>query len=104
MKVNFNSALFLPFAAAAFALAFSIVILSDAATTILLNGLGLPSWYPITHLATGAGLFAGGLIVLAAMKGNSRAMLLLGEVFAGGALAAIVIFERMSLWALPYLE
>jgi hypothetical protein len=106
-----NPAAWLPYAASAFALVFAVVILSDAVTTILLNGFAAvlsesPSleWYVMTHLATGATLFAGGMIALLAMNGGSAALLVAGEALAGGALAAIVIFERMSLWALPYLD
>lgn len=112
MKVNIgNAPVWLPFTASAFALAFAIVILSDAGVTVLLNRLALPLtesptllWYVVTHLLTGAGLFAGGAITLAAIEGRSRTLLVVGEVFAGAALATIVVFERLSLWALPYLE
>jgi len=105
MRVNLgDSHSWLPFAAAVFALAFALVILGDAATTMLLDGLGLPRWYAATHLTAGAVLLAGALTALLAMKGRSSGLLVLGEAFAGAALAAIVIFEETSLWALPYVD
>jgi hypothetical protein len=112
MNVNIrNGSVWLPFTASAFALAFAIVILGDAGATIVLNGFAqeLPQSptvmrYAIVHLATGTILMAGGVIALIAMESRSRALLLLGEAFAGAALATIVICEKMSLWTLPYLE
>lgn len=112
MSLNFREAsVWLPFTASAFALAFAIVILGDAGATMVLNGFvqELPQSptvmrYAVVHLATGTILLAGGLIALIAMESRSRAMLLLGEAFAGAALGAIVIFEKMSLWTLTYLE
>lgn len=112
MKVNIgNASVWLPFAASAFALAFAIVILGDASATIVLNGFAqeLPQSptvmrYAVVHLAAGTILLAGGVIALIAMESRSRTLLLLGETFAGVALATIVICEKMSLWALPYLE
>lgn len=112
MKVNFgNAPIWLPFTASAFALVFAIAILSDLGMTILFDRLALPlsesstmRWYVIVHSATGAGLFAGAVIALAAMEMRSQALLVVGEAFASVALATIIIFERMSVWALPYLE
>jgi hypothetical protein len=112
MKVNFgNAPVWLPFAASAFALAFAIAILSDVGMTVLFDRFALPlsdsptmKWYVIVHLATGAGLFAGAVIALAAMEMRSQALLVVGEAFASVALVTIVIFEKMSIWALPYLE
>ena len=49
-------------------------------------------------------LLAGAVMALIAMESRSRAMLVMGEVFASAALATIVICEKLSLWALPYLE
>jgi len=94
MKANIPEAsVWLPFAASAFALVFAVVILGDTAATIVLNGL-----------ATGAVLLCGAVMALIAMESRSRALLVMGQVFAGGSLATIVIFERLSLWTLPYLE
>lgn len=112
VKVNFgNAPVWLPIAASAFALVFAVVILSDVGITILFNRLALPlsesptmKWYVIVHLATGAGLLAGAVIALVAMEARSRRLLVVGEAFASAALATIVIFERLSIWALPYLE
>jgi hypothetical protein len=112
VKVNLgNAPVWLPFAASAFALVFAVVILSDVGITILFNRFGLPlsesptmKWYVIVHLATGAGLLAGAVIALVAMEARSRTLLVMGQAFASAALATIVIFERMSIWALPYLE
>jgi len=106
-----DASTWLPYIAAAFALVLAIVILSDAATTLVFNGFAQqlsesPTVlrYATVHLVTGAVLLAGAVIVLLAMESRSRALLVLGEVFASAALATIVIFERLSLWALPYLE
>ncbi len=112
VKVNFgNAPVWLPYAASAFALVFAIVILSDVGITILFDRFALPlsesptmKWYVIVHLATGAGLLAGAVIALVAMEARSRALLVVGEAFTSAALATIVIFERMSIWALPYLD
>jgi len=112
MKPDFREApAWLPFIASAFALVLAIVILSDAGTTIVLNGLAprlsespTVMRYALVHLATGAALLAGALIALTAMEARSRALLVVGELFASAALATIVIFERLSLWALPYLD
>jgi hypothetical protein len=112
MKPDFPEAsVWLPFVAATFALVFAVVVLGDAAATIVLNGFAqeLPQSptvmrYAVVHLATGAVLLAGAVMVLIAMESRSRALLVVGELFAGAALATIVIFERMSLWALPYLD
>ena len=101
----------LPYTAAAFALVFAIVILGDAATTLALNGLAprlsespMVMRYTAAHLATGAALLAGAVIALIAIESRSRPLLVVGELFASAALATIVIFERLSLWALPYLD
>ena len=101
----------LQYIAAAFALVFAVVILGDAVATIVLNGFAqeLPQSptvmrYATVHLATGAVLLAGAVMALIAMESRSRALLVTGEVFASAALATIVIFERLSLWTLPYLE
>jgi hypothetical protein len=106
-----DASAWLPYAASAFALVFAIVILSDAATTIVLNGFvsqlaesPTVMRYTAAHLATGAALFAGGVTALVAMEARSQALLVVGEVFTSAALATIVIFERLSLWALPYLD
>ena len=112
VKINFGSApVWLPFAASAFALVFAIAILSDVGITLLFNRFALPlsesptmKWYVIVHLATGAGLLAGAMIALVAMEARSRALLVVGQAFASAALATIVVFERLSIWALPYLE
>ena len=111
MKKLADASTWLPYIAAAFALVLAIVILSDAATTLVFNGFAQqlsesPTVlrYATVHLVTGAVLLAGAVIVLLAMESRSRALLVLGEVFASAALATIVIFERLSLWALPYLE
>ena len=112
MRLNFReTSVWLPFTASAFALAFAIVILGDAGATIVLNGFAqeLPQSptvmrYAVVHLATGTILLAGGVIALIAMESRSRTLLLLGQTFAGAALATIVICEKMSLWTLPYLE
>ena len=112
MNARFSDAsAWLPYAAAAFALVFAVVILGDAAATIALNGFAqeLPQsptvmHYAIVHLATGATLLVGSVIALIAMESRSRALLVVGEVFASAALGVIVFFERMSLWALPYLD
>ena len=112
MKLNFREAsVWLPFTASAFALAFAIVILGDAGATIVFNGFAeefsqstTVMRYVVVHLATGTVLLAGAVIALVAMESRSRSLLLLGEAFAGTALGTIVIFEKMSLWALPYLE
>jgi phage shock protein PspC (stress-responsive transcriptional regulator) len=112
MKVIIGDAsVWLPFTASAFALAFAIVILGDAGATIVLNGFAqeLPQSptvlrYAVVHLATGTMLLAGAVIALIAMESRSRTLLLMGEAFAGAALATIVICEKMSLWTLPYLE
>src|SRR5215831_9987289 len=112
MKLNLPEAsVWLPFVASAFALVFAVVILGDAAATIVLNGFAqeLPQSptvmrYATAHLATGAVLLAGAVMALIAMESRSRAMLVMGEVFASAALATIVICEKLSLWALPYLE
>ena len=109
MKPDLSDArMWLPFTAAAFALVFAIVILSDACTTVL---LAMPlsesptmMWYAVRHLATGGALLAGGLIALVAVEGRSSTLLVAGEAFASAALATIVILERLSLWAAPYLE
>ena len=106
-----ETSVWLPFTASALALAFAIVILGDAGATIVLNGFAqeLPQSptvmrYAVVHLATGTILLAGGVIALIAMESRSRMLLLLGQIFAGAALATIVICEKMSLWTLPYLE
>ena len=112
MKLDFPEASeWLPFAASAFALVFAVVILGDAAATIVLNGFAQDlaqsptvMRYAIVHLATGAVLLAGAVIALIAMESRSRTLLVVGELCAGAALATIVVFERMSLWALPYLD
>ena len=112
MNLNFRDvSLWLPFAASAFALVFAIVILGDASATIVLNGFGRElsqsptvMRYAIVHLATGATLLTGAVIALIALEARSRKLLALGEAFAGGALATIVIFEKLSLWGLPYFE
>ena len=112
MKLNLHEAsAWLPFVASAFALAFAVVILGDAVATIVLNGFAqeLPQSptvmrYAIVHLASGAALLVAGVMTLIAMESRSRTLLVAGELFAGAALATIVICERMSLWALPYLE
>ena len=112
MKANIPEAsVWLPFAASAFALVFAVVILGDTAATIVLNGFAqeLPQSptvmrYAAVHLATGAVLLCGAVMALIAMESRSRALLVMGQVFAGGSLATIVIFERLSLWTLPYLE
>jgi hypothetical protein len=112
MKTNLREAsAWLPFTASAFALVFAIVILSDAGATIAFNGFAQelsqsPTIlrYAILHLATGAALLAGAVIALIAIESQSRALLMVGEAFAGAALGTIVIFEKMSLWTLPYLE
>jgi hypothetical protein len=101
----------LPYVAAAFALVFAVVILSDAATTLVFNGFAQqlsesPTVlrYAAVHLATGTVLLVGAVAVLLAMESRSRAPLVLGEVFASVALVTIVIFERLSLWTLPYVD
>jgi hypothetical protein len=101
----------LPYVAAVFALVFAVVILGDAAATIVLNGFAqeLPQSptvmrYAVVHLATGAVLLGGAVMALIAMESRSRGLLVMGELFAGAALVTIVIFERMSLWPLPYLD
>ena len=106
-----NVTTWLPYAASAFALVLAIVILSDAGTTIVLNELAprlsespMVMRYTLVHFATGATLFAGAVIALIAMEARSRGLLVVGELFASAALATIVVFERMSLWALPYLD
>jgi hypothetical protein len=112
MKVNIaDGSVWLPFTASAFALAFAIMILGEAAATIVFNGFAqeLPQSptvmrYAVVHLVTGTILLAGAAIALIAMESRSRTLLLLGEAFAGAALATIVICEKMSLWTLPYLE
>ena len=112
MKVHMGDAsVWLPFTASAFALVFAIVILSDAGATVVFNGFGQDlsqsptvMRYAIVHLTVGAALLAGGVVALIAIEARSRLLLLLGEAFAGAALAAIVTFERLSLWALPYLD
>jgi hypothetical protein len=112
MKLNMPEAsVWLPFAASAFALVFAVAILGDAVATIVLNGFAQElaqsatvMRYATVHLATGAVLLAGAVMALIAMESRSRALLLLGQAFAGGALATIVICEKLSLWALPYLE
>jgi len=112
MKLNLPEAsVWLPFVASAFALVFAVVILGDAAATIVLNGFAqeLPQSptvmrYATVHLATGSVLLAGAVMALIAMESRSRALLVTGQVFASGALATIVICEKLSLWALPYLE
>jgi len=112
MKLNFREvSVWFPFTASAFALIFAVVILSDASATIAFNGFAQELTqsptvmrYAIVHLATGAALFAGAVIALIAMESRSRTLLLLGETFAGAALATIVICEKLSLWALPYLD
>jgi hypothetical protein len=112
MKLNFREAsVWLPFTASAFALVFAIVILSDASATIAFNGFAQELTqsptvmrYAIVHLATGAGLLAGAVLGLIAMESRSRSLLVVGEAFASVSLATIVLFEKLSLWALPYLE
>lgn len=112
MRFNFReTSLWLPFTVSASALVFAVVILGDAAVTIVLNGFAqeLPQSptvmrYAIVHLTTGAALLAGAVIALIAIESRSRALLVLGEVFASASLATIVIFERLSLWTLPYLD
>jgi len=112
MNLNFReTSAWLPFTASALALVFAIVILSDASATIAFNGFApdltqspTVMRYAIVHLATGTALLAGAVIALIAMESRSRALLVVGEVFASAALATIVIFERLSLWALPYLD
>jgi len=112
MKANLREAFtWLRFTASAFALVFAVVILSDAGATIAFNGFAqeLPQSptilrYAILHLATGAVLLAGAVITLIAMESRSRALLMVGELSASAALATIVIFEKTSLWALPYLD
>jgi len=112
MKINFGTVpVWLPFAASAFALVFGIAILSDVGITILFNRFALSlsesptlKWYVVLHLATGAALLTGAVIALAAMEARSRTLLVVGEAFSSAALATIVIFERMSIWALPYLD
>jgi hypothetical protein len=112
MELSFRERSFwMPFTAAAFALILAIVILSDASATIAFNGFAQELTqsptvlrYAIVHLATGTTLLAGAVIALIAMEARSRRLLVLGEVFASAALATIVIFERLSLWALPYLD
>lgn len=112
MKLNFREvSVWFPFTASALALIFAIVILSDASATIAFNGFAQELTrsptvmrYAIVHLAAGATLLAGAVVALIAMESRSRTLLLLGETFAGAALAAIVVCEKMSLWVLPYLE
>ena len=112
MKPIFREAsVWLPFTAAAFALVLAIVILGDATTTLVLNGLAprlaespTVMRYTLVHLATGAALLAGAVIALIAMEARSRGLLVVGELFASASLVTIVIFEKMSLWALPYLD
>jgi len=112
MKLNIPEASgWLPFVASAFALVFAVVILGDAVATIVLNGFAQElaqsptvMRYATVHLATGVVLLAGAMMALIAMESRSRPLLLLGQAFAGVAIATIVICEKLSLWALPYLE